>query len=56
MNNITYSLGLPTMFLRFNSDKKNIKMKTKQTILKSYIDYYTEKKLSDNVIEYLFYQ
>ncbi len=55
MNNITYSLGLPTIFLRFNPDKKGIKLKTKQIILKSYIDYYTEKKLSDNVIEYLFY-
>ncbi len=55
MNNITYSLGLPTIFLRFNPDKKGIKMKTKQIILKSYIDYYTDKKLSDNVIEYLFY-
>ncbi len=55
MNNITYSLGLPVVFLRFNPDKKQIKMKTKQTILKSYIDYYTDKKLTDNVIEYLFY-
>ena len=34
MNNITYSLGLPTIFLRFNPDKKNIKMKTKQIIIK----------------------
>ncbi len=56
MNNIIFSLGLPIVFLRFNPDKKGIKMKTKQIILKSYIDFYLNKKLlNDNVIEYLFY-
>ena len=49
MNNIIYSLGLPTVFIRFNPDKKNkenklISLKTKQTILKSYIDYYSNQK------------
>jgi len=54
-NNICFSLGLPCVFLRFNPDKKKIKTKTKQKILKSYIEYYKNKETCDNVVEYLFY-
>jgi hypothetical protein len=54
-NNIVFSLGLPCVFLRFNPDKKKIPIKTKYKILKSYIDYYSTKKFSDSVVEYLFY-
>ena len=54
-NNICFALGLPCVFIRFNPDKKNIKMKTKQKILKNYIDYYINKEMCDNGVEYLFY-
>ena len=54
MNNITYSLGLPTIFIRFNPDKKGKSKKVKEMILKSYIDYYSDKKFVNNTIEYLF--
>lgn len=54
-NNICYSLGLPCVFIRFNPDKKGIKTKTKYTILKSYIEYYKNKKYNNNIVEYLFY-
>ena len=54
-NNITYSLGLPCVFIRFNPDKKDIKMKIKETILKSYIDYYICQEFFNNEVQYLFY-
>jgi hypothetical protein len=54
-NNICYALGLPCVFIRFNPDKKGIKIKTKQKVLKSYIEYYKSKNVSDNIVEYLFY-
>jgi hypothetical protein len=57
-NNISYALGLPCVFLRFNPDKKGVKMKAKQIILKSYIEYYKEKKLLEESavqVVYLFY-
>jgi hypothetical protein len=54
-NNICFALGLPCVFIRFNPDKKGIKMKTKQKVLKSYIDYYISKENSDNEVCYLFY-
>jgi|FrelakmetLWP11LW_1041352.scaffolds.fasta_scaffold00612_5 hypothetical protein len=54
-NNICYALGLPCVFIRFNPDKNKIKMKTKQKVLKSYIDYYINKEICDNVVEFLFY-
>lgn len=54
-NNICFALGLPCVFIRFNPDKKGIKMKTKQKVLKSYIDYYFGKEKSDNEVCYLFY-
>ena len=54
-NNICFALGLPCVFIRYNPDKKKVKMETKQKVLKSYIDYYTKKETSDNVVEYLFY-
>jgi len=57
-NNICFALGLPCVFLRFNPDtgfKKGIKMKTKEKILKSYIEYYKNKTICDNETIYLFY-
>ena len=54
-NNICYALGLPCVFIRFNPDKKGIKMKTKQKVLKSYIDYYISKENSFDEVCYLFY-
>lgn len=54
-NNICLELNIPCVFLRFNPDKENIKMETKQKVLKSYIDYYLTKERCDNEICYLFY-
>jgi len=54
-NNICFSLGLPCVFLRFNPDKKKIKMKIKEKVLKSYIEYYKNKENCDNETVYLFY-
>ena len=54
-NNICYALGLPCVFIRFNPDLKGIKMKVKETVLKSYIDFYMNKQNSDNEVCYLFY-
>ena len=61
MNIIIYSLGLSCVFLLINPDKfsdkfhNKITVNQRYTILKSYIDYYADKKLSDNTVEYLFY-
>jgi rubrerythrin len=54
-NNICFALGLPCVFLRYNPDKDNINIKTKEKILKSYIEYYKNKESSDNMLEFLFY-
>jgi hypothetical protein len=54
-NNIYLALNLPCIFLRFNPDKKDIKINIKYKILKSYIDYYMNKENVLNTIEYLFY-
>lgn len=54
-NNICYALGLPCVFIRYNPDKKGVKIKTKEKILKSYIEYYVKKEESDNETVYLFY-
>lgn len=54
-NNICFALGLPCVFIRFNPDKKKIKMKIKEKVLKSYIDYYTSNEKCDNEVCYLFY-
>lgn len=54
-NNICFALGLTCVFIRFNPDKKKIKMKTKQKVLKSYIEYYKNKDKCDNEVCYLFY-
>lgn len=54
-NNICFALGLPCVFLRFNPDKKKIKMKTKEKVLKSYIEFYKNKEKCDNEVIYLFY-
>lgn len=54
-NNICFALGLPCVFLRFNPDKTKVKMKTKQKVLKSYIEYYKNKTICDNETIYLFY-
>ena len=54
-NNIYFALGLPCVFLRYNPDKKSVKMQTKQNVLKSYIEYYINKETCDNIVEFLFY-
>ena len=54
-NNICFALNIPCVFLRYNPDKKEIKQIIKQQILKSYIEYYINKDLTENTIEYLFY-
>lgn len=53
-NNICFALGLPCIFLRYNPDKKGIKMKTKQIVLKSYIEYYKSLTICDNETVFLF--
>jgi hypothetical protein len=52
---ISLQLGLPCVFLRWNPDKKNVKMKTKLMVLKSTIDFYKEKEFIDPLTVYLFY-
>ena len=56
-NNITYNLGLPCVFVRYNPDKKGVPLKTKEIILRSTIDYYKNLNPSDifNFTHYLFY-
>jgi hypothetical protein len=54
-NNITFQLGLPCVFIRWNPDKKNVKMKTKLMVLKSTIDFYKEKDVINPETVYLFY-
>ena len=54
-NNICYALGLPCVFIRFNPDKKKVKMKVKEKVLKSYIDYYINQDTMNNEVQYLFY-
>ena len=54
-NNICYALGLPCVFIRFNPDKKKVKMKVKEKVLKSYIDYYINQETINNEVQYLFY-
>lgn len=54
-NNICFALGLPCVFIRYNPDKKNIKMNTKEKVLKSYIEFYKSKENCDNETVYLFY-
>jgi len=54
-NNICYALGLPCVFLRFNPDKKKVKMKVKEKVLKSYIEYYMNRESMNNEVQYLFY-
>ena len=54
-NNICYALGLPCVFLRFNPDKKKVKMKVKEKVLKSHIEYYLSRDTIDNEVQYLFY-
>ena len=54
-NNICYALGLPCIFIRYNPDLKGINLKTKEIVLKSYIDFYLDKDICDNEVQYLFY-
>jgi len=54
-NNICYALGLPCVFIRFNPDKKKVKMKIKEKVLKSYIEYYMNRDTMNNEVQYLFY-
>jgi hypothetical protein len=54
-SNIQTSLQKNCIFIRFNPDKKGIKIDIKEKILKSYIDYYTSKSYYNNEVVYLFY-
>jgi hypothetical protein len=54
-NNICFSLGLPCVFIRYNPDKRGITQKTKEMVLKSYIEYYKNSSTCDNEVVYLFY-
>ena len=60
-NNISMDLGLPCIFIRYNPDKKYsrfgkiLDIKTKLTVLKSYIDYYTSLNNFDPEINFMFY-
>jgi hypothetical protein len=60
-NNICYSLGLPSIFIRYNPDKKKtifgkkLSDKGKHIILRSYLDYYLSLGIVDNQTIYLFY-
>lgn len=55
-NNICYALGLPCVFIRYNPDKKKIKIEIKEKVLKSYIEYYKSKEMIEgNEVCYLFY-
>jgi very-short-patch-repair endonuclease len=53
--NIINGLSKPCIFLRYNPDKKGIKIKTKQEILKSYINYYMNSNVIQSEVSYLFY-
>lgn len=53
-NNIRFALGLPCVFIRYNPDKKNISIKIKEKVLKSYIDYISKENCNNEVC-YLFY-
>jgi len=53
--NICLALNKPCVFLRYNPDKKGVKIITKEKILKSYIEYYKNKDIKENTIDYLFY-
>ena len=54
-NNICLGLNVPCIFIRYNPDRKGINMKIKQKVLKSYIEYYKNKTICDNEVNYLFY-
>jgi hypothetical protein len=54
-NNICYALGLPCVFIRYNPDLKGVKLKIKEIVLKSYIEYYKNLQECDNEVQYLFY-
>jgi len=54
MNNLQFSLKSNVIWIRFNPDKRSVSIKTKYTILKSYIDYYTNSEILNELI-YLFY-
>lgn len=58
-DNIRLALNKNCVFIRYNPDnkrnRKKIKTKDKEKILKSYIDYYKSKERCDNEICYLFY-
>jgi hypothetical protein len=54
MNNIQFSLKSNVIWVRFNPDKIKIPIKSKYTILKSYIDYYMNVEVLNEIV-YLFY-
>lgn len=56
MNNIASGLGLPTKFIRYNPDKKGIRINKKEELLLETVNKYLNKDfLEDLEIVYLFY-
>ena len=54
-NNISIQLGLPTVFIRYNPDKKDVTLDEKLNLLKITLDYYISKPFCDPQVKYLFY-
>jgi hypothetical protein len=54
-NNISIQLGLPTIFIRYNPDKKGVTLDEKLNTLKKTLDYFISKPFSDPQVKYLFY-
>jgi len=54
MNNLQFSLKSNVIWIRFNPDKVKVPIKTKYTILKSYLDYYMNSDILNEIV-YLFY-
>jgi hypothetical protein len=54
-NNISIQLGLPTVFIRYNPDKKDVTLDEKLKLLKTTLDYFISKPFSDPQVRYLFY-
>ena len=60
-NNICIDLGLPTVFLRYNPDKKinyfgkNISDNCKLIVMKSHLEYYTNLKNLNPQVNFIFY-
>lgn len=55
MNNIQDDFGLPTVFIRWNPDLKNVSMNEKLKCLKETLEIYFKKTTSNPEVVYLFY-